>query len=376
MAEQQVEKLFTPLTLGPFEQTTDNFKLPRIQLQHRVVMAPLTRMRAVEGDGLFTQHTVNYYQQRTSKGGLIITEGTHISKLGQGYPNVPGIHTKEQIESWKKVTEAVHKKGGFISLQIAHTGRIRYKDSISSSDVELENTETFDFETLQSVKPEKPKAATLEEIKQVIKSFGSATKNAIEAGFDLIEIHAANGFLINQFIDDSVNKRTDEYGGSVENRLRLLKEVVEECIKAFDGESHRVAVRLSPNSKIHEMGDSNPLKTYSEAVKLLSKYNLGYLHLVEPRFDDLSPAVNTETFKALFNGPVISAGGYNRESAIRTVESGNADLIAFGRYFISTPDLVRRLKDNLKLNDYDRSTFYFSSDIVTGYTDYKFYEEL
>ncbi|KAL9657143.1 hypothetical protein ABK040_002768 [Willaertia magna] len=379
MAEQQqtVEKLFTPLTLGPFQQDESvNFKLPRIQLEHRVVMAPLTRCRAVEGECVLTQHAVNYYQQRASKGGLLISEATQVHKQGQGYPNTPGIYSNEQIEAWKKVTEAVHSKGGVIALQLWHVGRIRYRDSISSSDIGLETTETTSFETFQNVKPEKPKAATIEEIKEVIQLFGKATKNAIEAGFDMVEIHAANGYLINQFIDDSVNKRTDEYGGSVENRLRLLKEVVEECVKAFNGESHRVAVRLSPNGKIHEMGDSDPLTTYGEAVKLLSKYNLGYVHFVEPRFDDLSPAVNTETFKALFNGPVISAGGYNRESAIKAVENGNADLIAFGRYFISTPDLVRRLKENLKLNDYNRDTFYYSPDLVTGYTDYKFYDEL
>ncbi|KAL9657306.1 hypothetical protein ABK040_011526 [Willaertia magna] len=380
---QTTPKLFTPLTLGPYEENNESgFKLSRIQLSHRVVMAPLTRCRALVGDCELTSHAITYYEQRATEGGLIITEASQINgQSAQGYPCTPGIYSKEQIEVWKKVTDAVHKKGGIICLQMWHVGRARYKNSVSSSDIGLTG-EMTDLETMQRVKCEKPKALTTEEIKEIVKSYGQATKNAIEAGFDMVEIHAANGYLINQFIVDGVNKRTDEYGGSIENRLRFMKEVVEECINAFGGESHRVGIRLSPSTTFLEVSDSNPNTTYAEAVKELSKYKLGYLHLVEPRVSGgleetkNDPVVVTKELRVLYNnGPIISAGGFKREEAINTVEEGTADMIAFGRYFISNPDLVFRLKENLPLTPYNRSTFYGSKDIVTGYTDYECYRQ-
>ncbi|KAG2392923.1 hypothetical protein C9374_009500 [Naegleria lovaniensis] len=376
MSKQEF-KLFSSLTLGSNGSTS-------FKLKHRVAMAPLTRCRAVAGDCEHTDLGVTYYQQRSSEGGLIISEATQITPQGQGYPATPGIYSSAQIEAWKKITDAVHKKGGIIACQLWHVGRVRWADSVSSSSVALGEHAT-DLKTMQQVPAEAPRALTVEEIKQVVEQYGVAAKNAIEAGFDLVELHAANGYLIDQFLQDGVNKRTDEYGGSIENRIRFLKEVVESVLSHLNNESYRVGVRISPSGVFNNMSDSNPQELFTEVAKLLNNYNLAYLHVIEPRSNftyskaaeevEAMATVACKQLRPYFSNPIIAAGGFNRQTAIDIVESGDADLVAFGRYFISNPDLPLRFEKNLPLNVYNRESFYYSADMVTGYTDYPFYSE-
>lgn len=367
-------KLFSPLSLsGP----------KGIELKHRVVMAPLTRCRAVVGEGEHTPNGAVYYKQRASEGGLIVAEATQITPQGQGYPGTPGIYSKAQIESWKNITSAVHEKNGVIFLQLWHVGRVRAEDSVSSSDIPLKQVKCTNLKTMQQVDAEAPKSLTVEEIANIVELYGVAAKNAIEAGFDGVEIHGANGYLVDQFLQSGVNQRTDSYGGSIENRLRFLKEVVESVLKHV-GDSSRVGIRISPSGTIHEMSDSNPTELFTEVAKLLNNYNLAYLHVIEPR-SSLMLSKSVEEVEAIvpvackqlrqyFKGAIIAAGGFNRKTAIDIVESGDADLVAFGRHFISNPDLPKRLEEDLPLNAYNRDTFYYSSDLVTGYTDYPAHE--
>ncbi|KAG2389319.1 hypothetical protein C9374_013879 [Naegleria lovaniensis] len=381
-ASAEHKKLFTPLTLGV--RDSPNFKLARITLSHRVVMAPLTRCRALNGDCEHTDFGVEYYSQRASKGGLIIAEATQITPQGQGYPNTPGIYSQQQIEAWKKITESVHQKGGFIFLQLWHVGRQRYAQSVSSSEVGIKNAKSFNWETNEYVVPETPKSLTIEEIKEIIKQYKQAAMNAKLAGFDGVELHAANGYLVDQFLQDGVNKRNDEYGGSIENRLRFMREAIEAVIEGFDHESHRVGIRLSPSGVFLEISDSNPNALFSAAVKALDSYDLAYIHLVEPRVvggalndngeAEAQPVVATRDLKPLTKIPIISAGGFNAQTALQVVEEGVTDMIAFGRYFISNPDLPERIKRGVEFSKYDRSTFYGSKDVKTGYTDYPFYQ--
>ncbi|KAG2373868.1 hypothetical protein C9374_011753 [Naegleria lovaniensis] len=325
------KKLFTSLQLGG---NTPNSK---IQLSHRVVMPPLTRSRAVVGHGeLHPELGPLYYSQRATEGGLLISEASQISKQGEGYPTTPGIYNKEHIESWSRVTKAVHDKGGIFFLQTWHVGRLR----------------------------------------EIVKQFGQAARNAKLAGFDGVELHSANGYLIDQFIQDGTNQRKDEYGGSISNRLRFLQEVVEESIKAFGGDSSKVSVRLSPETAIYEMSDSTPKETWREAVKLLAQYDLAYLHLVEPQ--GAAHARVSAELKPHYNkkSPIVVNSGFNLESAEKILQDGHADAVSFGRWFIANPDLVHRLKNNLPLNELDYTTLYYSPNVSGGYTEYKTYEEV
>jgi N-ethylmaleimide reductase len=361
-------KLFAPLTVGPY------------RLSHRVIMAPLTRMRAQ--DGTVAAHALNvlHYKQRASDGGLIIAEASQVSQAGQGYPATPGIHSERQIEGWRDVTEAVHLKGGRIFLQLWHVGRVSHSSlqpngalPVAPSAIRI-NGETLTV-SWKSVPFETPRALETEEIAEVVESFRQGAENAKLAGFDGVELHGANGYLVEQFLQSRSNQRSDQYGGSVENRCRFLKETVDALIDAWG--SDRVAVRLSPYGVANESGDDDPVSLYRHVLRQLNPLGLGYLHFIEPRSSGADvnhqnvPSA-LELFRSDWSGVLIGAGGFDGASAEATVASGRADAIAFGRAFIANPDLPTRLKLNIPLNPYNRATFYGGG--AAGYTDYSRYE--
>jgi N-ethylmaleimide reductase len=356
---------FEPLHLGA------------ITIPNRIVMAPLTRMRAGEGNAP-TELNALYYAQRASAG-LIIAEGTAVSQQGQGYPSAPGIYTQGQVEGWRRVTAAVHGRGGKIFLQIGHNGRNSHSSFMPDGGVPFAPSAippnlpgfTRDF---QQVPIEIPRALTALEIRETIESFANAARNAIEAGFDGVELQGANSHLIDQFLEDGSNTRTDSYGGSISNRMRFLMEVVY-SVSAVIG-SQRLGVRLSPFGQYGGIGDSNPMPLFTSVVEELSGCALAYLHLIEGRGseiglgDDLHADAlnNAKIFRPRYEGNLISAAAYTPETGLDTVESGHADAIAFGRLFISNPDLVERIAQGAPHNAYDRSTFYGGYE--HGYTDY------
>ena len=364
--------LFTPLPLGS------------VELSHRVVMAPLTRLRARQPGDVPHALNVEYYRQRASAGGLIITEATDISPQARGYPGAPGIYSAEQIEGWRLVTDAVHAKGGIIFLQIWHTGRVTHSSMqpgggrpVAPSAVPAAGTH-MDVNG-SSVPFETPRALEEDEIAVIVDDFRQATLNAKSAGFDGVEVHGANGYLIDQFLRDGSNVRTDRYGGGIENRARFLLEVVEAVVSAW--EPGRVGVRLSPWGDFNDMRDSNTLALFQHAAAELGQRQLAYLHVVEPRADQSSD-VNAldplapdaaETLRACFGGAIISAGGYVRETAGQAIAEGRADAIAFGRLFIANPDLPERFRREAPLNAYHRPSFYGGD--AQGYTDYPALED-
>jgi N-ethylmaleimide reductase len=359
--------LFSPLRLGA------------IELKHRIVMAPLTRLRSRQpGDIPWSLNAV-YYAQRASQGGLLISEATHISQAARGYPGAPGICTAEQIEGWREVISAVHAKAGFFFLQIWHTGRISHSSMqpdgrVPASASAVKPKGKHMNAQWQSVEFETPRALGLDEIKQIIADFKQGAINARAAGADGVEVHAANGYLIDQFLQDRTNQRTDIYGGSIENRARFLLEVVDAISGAIGAE--RIGVRIAPWGRSNDMGDSDPIALFDYVARALGQRGLAYLHIVEPRADqrsddnaiDASAPDASKQFKAAFGGPVIAAGGFTLDSAAATLASGHADAIAFGRSFIANPDLVERFKKKAPLNAYDRATFYGGE--AKGYTDY------
>ena len=322
-----------------------------------------------------------YYGQRASQGGLLITEATQISLLGKGYPAAPGIHSAEQIEGWKLTTRAVHAKGGFIFLQLWHVGRMSHTSlhpdaglPVAPSAIEPQDGSkamTADFEQTPY---EIPRALELAEIPDVVSEYRRAAQNAKAAGFDGVEVHGANGYLLDQFLEDKSNHRTDAYGGSIENRARLLLEVVDAVVEVWG--KNRVGVRLSPFGTFLDMGDSNPVALFSYVLEQLSHRGIAYVHMVEPRVGNAGAdepidggAVSTAaTFRKLFQGVFISAGGYNAATAEEAIASHRADAIAFGRLFIANPDLPKRFATKSPLNEYDRATFYGGTE--KGYTDY------
>ncbi len=350
-----------------------SIKLGDIELHNRMVMAPLTRNRA--GDGNVPQDmNVKYYEQRASAG-LIITEASQISPQGVGYPATPGIHSSEQIEGWKRVTDAVHKQGGCIVLQLWHVGRISHPSlqpegrlPVAPSAIKPDGEAV----TYEGMKPfETPRALELAEIPGIIEQYRLAAKNARQAGFDGVEIHAANGYLLDQFLRDGSNKRTDAYGGSLENRARLLMEVTQAVVDVWGGGA--VGVRISPLNPFNSMSDSDPQKTFDYVAEQLNQFDLAYLHVVEIAMEGAAevPDFDFTQLRKSFNASYIANGGYTRERAESALASGGADLVAFGVLFLSNPDLPERFAKNLSLNEPDVSTFYGGSE--TGYTDYPFY---
>ncbi len=362
-----MSKLFSPIRIGA------------IDLSHRVVLAPLTRMRAdvpgnVPGDLMAT-----YYGQRASRGGLMIAEATFISPTGNGGYASPGIFTDAQVAGWRKVVDAVHAKGAKILLQLWHVGRQSHVDlqpngraPVAPSAIQAE------VRALLAGGPaigSMPRAIDLPEIPGLVGEYRRAAQRAKEAGFDGVEVHGANGYLIDQFLQDNSNRRTDASGGSVENRARFLLEVVEAVTSVWKAD--RVGVRIGPSNKFGGMGDSTPDVTFPYAARALARFGLAYLHVIEPRVtgnvsDDAKQPVAAGLLRPLFGGPVIAAGGFDAAGAEAILSKGDADLVAFGRHFLANPDLPERLRRNLPLNPYDRTTFYYGAE--KGYADYPAYE--
>lgn len=358
--------LFDPLALGD------------LTLKNRVIMAPLTRMRSRQPGNIPWELNAEYYAQRASAG-LIVSEATQISPLGQGYPGTPGIHSDEQVAGWRLVTEAVHRANGLIFLQLWHVGRISHSSlhpdeglPVAPSAVKPSGEVLIADWTMAPY--ETPRALETHEIPGVIAQFAAAAQRAKDAGFDGVEVHGANGYLLDQFLQDGSNRRTDAYGGSVENRARLLLEVVDAVGGVWGSE--RVGVRLSPYGTFNDMHDSDPEALFTHVLQRLSDRGIAYAHVIEPRAstagggDDVDHGApcTSEIFRRVFDGVFISAGGYDRERAIEAVAGGQADAVAFGRLFIANPDLPDRLRRNAPLNPYDRSTFYGGDQ--KGYTDY------
>jgi N-ethylmaleimide reductase len=357
------------------------YRLGALTLPNRIVMPPMTRSRAADGN-VATPLMAEYYAQRASAG-LIVSEGTQISPQGQGYAWTPGIHAPAQIAGWRNVTDAVHAAGGRIFAQLWHVGRVSHTAlqpggaaPVSSSALQAEGVKVFvDAQGTgpqggvgEMVQHSMPRALAIEEIPGVVRDYAQAARNAIEAGFDGIELHGANGYLINQFIDSQANQRTDGYGGSLQNRLRFLREVTEAVADAIGAD--RVGVRLAPLTTLQGAVDDTPQATYLAAAHLLDNIGVAYLHIAEADWDDapLMPVAFKEALRMLYRGTLIYAGKYTVERAEEALAKGWADLIGFGRPFIANPDLPERLQQGLALNPPDKATFFGGAD--AGFTDY------
>jgi N-ethylmaleimide reductase len=361
------EKLFSPLALGP------------VTLQHRVVMAPLTRMRASPDGNVPTAQNALYYAQRATPGGLLIAEASPVSWQGHGHAKVPGTHTAAQIAGWRLVTDAVHAKGGVIYLQLWHTGRVSHSSfqadggaPVGPSAIAAQGMTTARDGTPSPF--EVPRALDSAEMPGLVESWRQAAANAISAGFDGVEIHGANGYLLEQFLQSRSNHRSDRYGGSIENRSRLHLEIAQAVAKEIGAD--RTGIRLSPWGVANDSGETDPLPLYSYLVRELAKIGLVYLHLIEPRASGTGKAdivregqpSTAEIFRPMWPNVLIDAGGYDRDGALQTVREGRADAVAFGRFFISNPDLPKRVELGAAFTPYQRATFYGGG--AAGYTDY------
>jgi N-ethylmaleimide reductase len=357
----------------------ENLIMGALTLPNRIVMAPLTRMRSQQPGNVPHNLNAEYYAQR-SGAGLIISEATQVSQQGQGYPGTPGIHSAEQVAGWRLVTDAVHKAGGRIALQLWHVGRISHPSHqpggalpVAPSAIPAANSGTYTADW-QETPIVTPRALETSELAGIVQDFRQGAENAKKAGFDAVEVHGANGYLLDQFLQDGSNKRTDKYGGAVENRARLLLEVVDAVVGVWG--KGRVGVRLSPYGTFNDMSDTDPVGLFGYVLRQLSKKEIAFVDLIEPRSSSAGMAdENIEgrpdaasLFRECFGGVLISAGGYNPALAREAVASGKVDAVSFGRYFISNPDLPERIKQNAPLNRYDRATFYGGAE--KGYTDY------
>lgn len=369
--------LFQNTQLGPFN------------LKNRIVLPPLTRCRSSQPGNIPNELMATYYRQRTGAG-FMVTEGTQIEPRGQGYAWTPGIHSPEQIEGWRKVTNAVHAAGGVIFAQLWHVGRVSHTSlqpggqaPVAPSAIAADSVKVF-IETGPGAgiltPPSMPRALTTVEVKEMVELYAQAARNALEAGFDGVEIHCANGYLVNQFISAHTNHRDDEYGGSLQNRLRFLREVTQ-TVAGVVGKD-RMGVRFAPlftstdEDRVYlGLVEEDPHETYVEAVKVLDDIGIAYLSIAEADWDN-APDL-PETFRAdvrnNFKGKILYAGKYTADRGLRMVESGWADLIAFGRPFIANPDLPERIANNWPLNTVDPATMYGGTD--KGYTDYPTYQK-
>jgi N-ethylmaleimide reductase len=357
--------LFSPLTIGD------------LTLQNRVVMAPLTRRRASVGN-VPSDMNAEYYRQRTSAG-LIISEATQISPQGVGYPNTPGIHSAKQIAGWQKVTRAVHSEGGLIFMQLWHVGRISHPDLQPNGQLPVAPSavkpagQAVTYNGLKDYVT--PRALEKMEIPGIINDYKIAAKNAFEAGFDGIEVHSANGYLLDQFLRDGTNKRTDEYGGAIENRARLVLEVLDAVLEVWP--EHRVGIRLSPGGTFSAMSDSNTLETFNYIITQLNNYQLAYLHIRKPDETDLrhgGVVIPIEYLRSIYHGLLMVNGDYDRKDGNVAVKNNIADLVAYGKPFIANPDLPERLRLGAPLNKQDFDTFYGGGEL--GYTDYPKYPKV
>lgn len=359
----------------------NKYTLNGLPLTNRIVMPPMTRSRAGAGD-VATDMMADYYAQRASAG-LIISEGTQISQQGQGYAWTPGMYSEAQIAGWKKVTSAVHQAGGKIFAQLWHVGRVSHTvlqpngaQPVSSSAIQAEGVKVFvDVEGRgpesgvgAMVQHDMPRALRTDEIPAIVNDYAQAARNAIAAGFDGIELHGANGYLINQFIDSQANLRDDEYGGSLQNRLRFMKEVVAAVSEAIGKE--RVGIRLAPLTTLMGSRDDTPEATYLAAASVLSEMGIAYIHIAEADWEDapVMPAAFKEALRIIFHGTLIYSGKYTKARAEEALAKGWADLIGFGRPFIANPDLPYRLAQDLPLNAPVKEQFFGGGK--AGYVDY------
>ena len=350
--------LFSPARLG------------RTELKNRIVMAPLTRNRAAMPGNVPQDINVTYYAQRASAG-LIITEATPISPMAHGYPALPGIHTAAQVAGWKQVVEAVHAKGGKIYMQLWHVGRISHPTLLPDHAVPVAPSaikpagQAFTYTGLQDYVT--PRALATDEIPGIIEDYRRAAEMALQAGFDGVEVHGANGYLLDQFLRDSTNQRTDQYGGSIANRTRLLIEAVATVSKVWGAD--RVGVRLSPINQFNDIRDSNPEALFHHVVEALNPFNLAYLHVVEVGMSaDAPQSLDFDKLRKAYRGNYMANGGYDKARGNAAVASGHADVVAYGVPFIANPDLVERFAKDAPLNAPDQATFYGGGE--QGYTDY------
>jgi len=353
--------ILSPVKLGPYD------------LPNRLAMAPLTRCRA-SSEGIPNALMVEYYRQRASAG-LIISEATPVSPQGKGYPFTPGIYNDAQIQGWRAVTSAVHERGGRIFLQLWHVGRISHPSLQPNGELPVAPSAlrpTGQASTEQGPQDfVTPRALELAEMPGIVEQFRHGADCALKAGFDGVEIHGANGYLLDQFLRDGTNRRTDAYGGFIANRARLLFEVIEAVSSVWG--SDRVAVRLSPLQPFNDMRDSDPKATFGYVVERLNHLNLAYLHITEMGKEmpgAAGPAFNLEELRTLYKGTYMTNAGYTAETAAAAIAEGRADLIAFGKLFIANPDLPERFARNAPLNEPDFDTFYQGG--AHGYTDYPF----
>jgi N-ethylmaleimide reductase len=365
MSNHEISDLFLPYALGS------------LTLANRLVMAPLTRSRAGTGD-VPTSLMAAYYAQRATAG-LIISEASQISPQGKGYIQTPGIYGDEQIAGWKQITDAVHANDGKIFIQLWHVGRISHPDLQEGGALPVAPSAIKPigqvFTGQGMVDMVTPRALDLAELPAIVADYRQAAQNARAAGFDGVEIHSANGYLLDQFLRDKTNQRTDAYGGSIENRARLLLDVTEAVLQVW--EKDRVGVRLSPLSSVNDIDDSDPEPLFTYVVEQLAARGLGFIHVIEgvtggPR--ETGHSFQLSRLREIFKGTYIANNGYTRDLALATRAANTADLIAFGKLFIANPDLVERLRCDAPLNEPDQTTFYGGDE--HGYTDYPFLGEM
>jgi N-ethylmaleimide reductase len=371
MKTSKEQALFTPLQIGA------------VSLKHRVVMAPLTRSRSIQPNSIPGDLMADYYKQRASDGGLIIGEATNISLTSRGWLGSPGLYLAEHVEGWKKVLKGVHAKGGIMFAQLWHTGRASHVTMTGGATPVTASVNPTYWENPNQVvstpdgwiQPSPHRALEVKEIAAIVEDYRKAAQRAKDAGFDGVELHAANGYLIDQFLQDGSNQRTDEYGGSYENRSRLLLEAVAALVSVWGGD--RVAVRIGPGGTFNAMHDSNPEPLFAYVAEQLNQFNLAYLHIIEPRvkgnivIHENQGPVASERLRKIFKGKIIAAGGFEPDTAEESIVKGVLDAVAFGRHFISNPDLPKRIEEGIPLAEYDRSTFYTFDP--KGYNDYPAY---
>ena len=358
--------LFSPAAVG------------QIALRHRVVHAPTTRLRA-DPDHSPSAMMVDYYGQRASEGGLIITESAHPSYDSRGYEGAPGIYSEAHVAAWKRIADAVHAKGGRLVMQIAHDGRQSHVDLSHGAAPVAPSVVPFEGQALTKngwVPVSPHRALAVEEIAGLVASFRKAAERAQAAGLDGVELHNANGYLADTFLQDGTNRRTDRYGGSIENRMRFSTELVEALVSVWG--PGRVGVRVSPSGQWGAISDSDPEATFGAFAELLNRYPLAYLHVIEPRVMGVETVgeghepVASAFLRRIYKGPIIAAGGFDRAGAEAILERGDADLVAFGRFFTSNPDLPERLRRNLPLTPYHREAFWGGTE--RGYSDFPTYQ--
>jgi N-ethylmaleimide reductase len=364
--------LFSPLQIGA------------ITLKHRVVMAPLTRSRSIQPDSVPGDLMKKYYEQRASDGGFIITEATNISITSRGWLGAPGLYSDDQVAGWKKIVASVHGKGGRIFAQLWHSGRSSHT-AMTGGEMPVSASVNPGYwlnpNHLVSIpggwtQPSPHRALTVPEIAGIVEDYRRAAQRAMDAGFDGVELHGANGYLVDQFLQNGSNQRTDEYGGSIENRIRFLSDVVTALTSVWGAD--RVAVRIGPNGTWNGVSDSDSYSLFSHVADYLNQFPLAYLSLIEPRIagselvDPNRGPIAAEWLRPIFKGRLIAAGGFEPDTAEAAVSSGTLDAVAFGRHFIANPDLPHRIREKLPLAAHNRDTFYTFDAL--GYTDYPVYE--